>query len=103
MKVDNNAINGFKEYLISEERCQGTIAKYLHDVTAFSLWLADRNITKENLSEWKEYLQSNGYEASTINSMLAAVHTFCRFYELDIKVKFMKIQRKIFREEKRVN
>ena len=35
---------------------------------------------------------------STINSMLASLNSFCRFAGLPIKVKFLKIQRQIFRD-----
>lgn len=39
------------------------------------------------------------YEPVTVNSMLAVVNTYCRFAGLNIKVKFLRIQWKLFREE----
>ena len=92
-------MNEFRNWLHSEERSEGTIAKYMRDLERLSAWLGDKEVTKENLTEWKEHLIENGYEPVTVNSMLAVVNTYCRFAGLNIKVKFLRIQRKLFREE----
>ena len=92
-------MNEFRSWLHSEERSEGTIAKYMRDLERLSAWLGDKGVTKENLTEWKEHLTANGYEPVTVNSMLAVVNTYCRFAGLNIKVKFLRIQRKLFREE----
>ena len=92
-------MNEFRSWLHSEERSEGTIAKYMRDLERLSAWLGDKEITKDNLTEWKEHLTENGYEPVTVNSMLAVVNTYCRFAGLNIKVKFLRIQRKLFREE----
>ena len=97
--ITKESINNFKSWLHSEERSAGTIAKYMRDLERLSTWLGDKEITKENLTEWKEHLTANGYEPVTVNSMLAVVNTYCRFAGLNIKVKFLRIQRKLFREE----
>ena len=43
-----------KSYLENEERKNSTINKYLHDVQTFTNWLQDREVTKENLTTYKE-------------------------------------------------
>lgn len=87
--------------LLADERSAGTISKYRHDLTAFAHWLDGRAVTKETAAGWKNYLSHCGYAPRTINSMLAAVNGFCRFMAWHIKVKFLKIQRQIFRDSSR--
>lgn len=99
LTITDKSINEFLGCLHSEEKSKGTIDKYKHDLRRLSAWLKDKEISKENLTAWKEYLLSEGKEPVTVNSMLAAVNTYCRFAGLNIKVKFLRIQRKLFREE----
>lgn len=93
-------ITSFGAFLHSEERCNGTVEKYIRDVRAFALWLGGRPVTKEAAAGWKEHLQEEHYAPVTINSMLAALNSFFRFagWE-DCKIKFLKIQRRLFREQ----
>ena len=88
----------FGEWLLGEEKCRGTIRKYQCDMGALAAWLGDRELTHESAAEWKEHLQSQNYAPSTVNSMLAALNTFCAFAELNVRVRFMKLQKKIFCE-----
>ena len=53
--ITAESINNFKSWLHSEERSEGTIAKYMRDLEKLSFWLGDKEITKENLTEWKEH------------------------------------------------
>lgn len=94
-------ITAYSQYLRTEERSSGTIEKYLRDIRAFSQWLGDRPITKECLHEWKDYLQENHYAPVTINSMLAPLNGLFRFLGWDYRIKFLKIQHKVFRETNR--
>lgn len=89
-------ITAYSQYLRAEERSSGTIEKYLRDIRAFSRWLGDRLVTKECLHEWKDYLQENHYAPVTINSMLAPLNGLFRFLGWDYRIKFLKIQHKIF-------
>lgn len=98
--VTDQRIEGFEQYLRHEERACGTIEKYLRDVRKFSVWLSGREVTKELVAEWKENLVQTGYCPTTINSMLASLHGFFRFSGIEgCNVKFLKIQRRLFREE----
>ena len=92
-------ITAFERYLRTEERSSGTIEKYLRDVRAFAVWLNGRIVTKETAAGWKEHLLDRHYAPVTINSMLAAINAFFRFVGWeDCRVKFLKIQRRMFRE-----
>lgn len=92
----------FGAYLRAGEHSAGTIEKYLRDVRHFAAWLDSRAVTRETAAGWKEYLLAEHYAPVTINSMLAAVNAFLRFAGWDdCRVKFLKIQRRLFREQSR--
>lgn len=99
--ITTERMKAYGAYLQREERSSGTIEKYLRDIRAFSQWLGDRPITKECLHEWKDYLQENQYAPVTINSMLAPLNGLFRFLGWDYRIKFLKIQHKVFRETNR--
>lgn len=87
--------------LVADERSAGTISKYRRDLTAFAHWLEGRAVTKESAAGWKAHLMNHGYAPRTINSMLAAINGFFRFMDWGIRVKFLKIQRQLFRDTAR--
>ena len=88
--------------LATEERSHGTIENYLRHVRIFAAWLNGTPATKEQAAGWKEYLISQGYAPTTINSMLAALNGLFRFLGWDeCRVKFLKVQRRLFRDASR--
>lgn len=90
----------YAAHLREEECSRGTIEKYLRDVRTFAQWLGARELTKETAVEWKEQLSAKGYAPVTINSMLSALNGFFTFIGRgDCHVKFLKIQRRMFRAE----
>lgn len=89
-------------WLRREERCEGTVEKYLRDIQAFARWLEGRPVTKEQTAGWKAYLMAAGYAPVTINSMLSAINGLFRFLGWEeCRVKFLKVQRRLFRDEGR--
>lgn len=99
--ITREQINTYYASMLADERAAGTVAKYRRDVTAFARWLGRRPVSKENSTGWKAHLLNRGYAPRTINSMLAAVNSFFRFAGWNIKVKFLKIQRQLFRDATR--
>lgn len=99
--INRECIEKFKSWLRAEERSEGTIAKYMRDLTRFSDWMNGRYISREMLTKYKEHLMRHGFEPITINSMLAAINTYCRYIGLNIRLKYLRIQRRLFREESR--
>ena len=99
--ITREQINTYCASMLADERAAGTVAKYRRDVTAFARWLGGRAVTKETAAGWKAHLLNHGYAPRTINSMLAAVNSFFRFAGWNIKVKFLKIQRQLFRDATR--
>jgi len=92
----------FTDYLKYEERETSTIEKYLRDIQIFVNWLQKREISKENLTAYKEYLIMKKYSSKTINGILSAINKFLTFADLaDLKVKYLRIQRQLFRSADR--
>lgn len=92
----------FWRYLEDKELAEGTIQKYRRDLAAFLAWAGEREITKEVSAGWKEQLVERGYAPATVNSMLAAVNALFRFLGWhDCTVRFLRIQRRLFREQSR--
>ncbi|MBU5627655.1 site-specific integrase [Oscillibacter sp. MSJ-2] len=95
-------IAAFEQHLRGEERSAGTIEKYLRDVNAFARWMEGRAVAREDAARWKAHLLDHGYAPVTINSMLAALNGFFRFAGWEgYRVKFLKVQRRMFREASR--
>lgn len=94
-------ITAYGCWLCQEERASGTMEKYLRDIRNFFAWLDGRSVTKEIVTEWKEQLQTEK-AASTVNGALAALNGLFRFLGWeDCRVRFLKVQRRLFRDSKR--
>ena len=87
--------------LLTDERAAGTIEKYHRDLSTFASFLGGAAVTKENAAGWKTHLLERGYKPETINSKLSAINGFFCFMGWNIKVKFLKIQRNLFRDPAR--
>lgn len=95
-------ITAYRTWLSGEEKSAGTIEKYLRDIGAFARWLKGAPVSKDRTSEWKTHLLAQGYAPVTINSMLAALNGLFHFLGWDeCRSKFLRIQRRLFREERR--
>ena len=87
----------FREHLCREERSAATQEKYLREVTQFSAWLGDAEVTRTEVARWKEYLLEQGYSPSTVNGKLTALDRFFQFHGWEgCKVRHLKLQRKLF-------
>ena len=96
--ITKEILQKFKEYLKNEERECSTIAKYLHDIQTLADWLQEREVTKTNLTAYKEHLIKKKYNPKTINGILSAINKFISFIGCqDMKVKYLRIQRQLFR------
>ena len=95
-------IQAYARYLQQEEKSAATMEKYLRDVRAFACWLGGRRITKKLCAEWKSRLTEQNYAPATINAMLSALNSLLEFLGLqNCRVKFLKIQRRLFRDADR--
>ena len=94
--ITGEQIQGYLHMLREQERADQTIKKYAHDLSALAMWLNGRELNKENLIIWKQYLITR-YAAASVNAMLAAINGFLSFTGYsELKVRPVKIQRQIF-------
>ena len=92
----------FQQHLAGEEREQSTIEKYIREIRFFQTWLTGRLVTTEIVASWKSYLRAEGYQPETINSKLSALNKFFSFIGwAECRMKYLKIQRKLFRGTER--
>ncbi len=97
MKLLNEEIQEFANYLCREEKSAATQEKYLRDVRAFRFYALDNEITKELVVAWKKQLVDSGYAVRSINSMLASVNSLLDFLGLaHCKVKNIRTQRQTY-------
>ena len=100
--VTKEEIRQFSDALAEEERSAGTIEKYVRDVRRFAVWLDGEEVSRERTAAWRDGLLERGYAPVTINSMVAAVNQFFTFLGWEeCKVKALKIQRRLFRDDRR--
>ena len=97
MKLSNEQIKEFANYLCREEKSTATQEKYLRDVQAFYVYADGNAITKELVIAWKKQLVESGYAVRSINSMLASVNSLLDFLGLsNCKVKNIRTQRQTY-------
>ena len=95
-------LSDYADWLIQEERSAATAEKYLRSLRRFALWLNERPLCKTNVLAWRAHLQEKGYAPGTINTMLAALHSYFRFADItDCSVKYLRVQRSLFRDSDR--
>lgn len=99
-RITDQIVESYQEYLCREEKSRGTIEKYVRDIRSFAAWLSGQEVTKELTVRWKERLLEAGYGPGTANSMLSAINGLFSFLDWqDCRVKFFKLQRRLFRDE----
>lgn len=95
-------VAAFAQELYQDERSASTIEKYRRNVQAFAIWLNRREVSGEAAIAWKQYLIDKRYSPTTINSKVIAVNRFLHYMGwYDCKIRTLKLQRRLFREENR--
>lgn len=124
-QITKEMIMDYREYLVREEYASDTIKKYLGDSMAFLTWLKERTdsekkagkagqltlksepfreveINKEAAADWKAHLVEEGRASSTVNAMLSSLNRLLGYLGWEeCKVKFLKIQRRAFRDQEK--
>ena len=102
LQLTEREFDQFEDYLRHDEWEESTIEAYLRSLTRFAEWADGRSVTKELAMEWKTALAESGYRPISVNAMLAAVNKFftCMGRE-DCKVKYLKLQRQMFRKSEK--
>ena len=68
-------IEKFKNHLISDEKSDATVERYMRDVTTFISWLDGREMSKELMIQYKAKLVDK-YEPASVNTMLASLNAY---------------------------
>jgi integrase len=97
----NTEIINFAAYLRKEERSAATIEKYIREAGRFLRWLDGRTAGKELALAYKEALMGERTPAG-VNGAVAALNCLFSFWGLpECRMRSVKIQRRIFRDEER--
>lgn len=97
----NTDIMSFAAYLRNEERSAATIEKYVREAGRFLRWLDGRTAGKELALAYKEALMGDRTPAG-VNGAVAALNCLFSFWGLpECRMRSVKIQRRIFRDEER--
>ncbi len=100
--ITPQAISLFESHLLENENSVSTIRKYLHDIKLFAEFADGRPIGKTTVLNFKAMLEQN-YAVRSANSMLAALNSFFRHFDLHhLCVKQFKLQKEAFCSEDRV-
>ena len=106
-------LKNFRQSLVTAEKSEATIEKYMRDVNLFAGWLFENKsqpenetgndllsqITSNNLKSFKEYLLKR-YSPKSANSVLSSLNKLLDFLGLSgLKLKTVKIQRSLFFEK----
>ena len=101
-RIQSSYFTAFRQWLLEEEREPATIEKYLREVESFATWMEDQPVTKEQVARWKAHLTASGFQPGTVNGKLSALNKFFAFLGWsDCRVKYLKIQRRVFRNTDR--
>ena len=97
-----DAITAYAQFLQEEERAPATIEKYVRDISWFSAWLGSKEVSKELAAAWKAELLAQGLNPATVNAKISALNGLFKFLGWDdCRVKFLKLQRRAFRDASR--
>lgn len=89
-------LQDFKKHLEEEEKSKNTIDKYIRDVKKYLKFIESEDISKQNLLEFKVYLQEN-FKPTSLNSIIAGINSFLGFLnQNELKLKPLKIQKRVF-------
>jgi site-specific recombinase XerD len=96
MKITNEKILEFREFLQANEKAVATVQKYIRDVRMFAVWLNDMPLTKSNVLEYKEYLKKN-YVIASANAAISSLNAFFDFLQMkSLCIKTVKVQKQLF-------
>lgn len=94
--------NGYLVYLHEAERAPSTIKKYRRSISQLADWLNGQAATKEAVLAWKHDLAAQGLSPSSVNAAIAAANGFFRYAGwLDLQTRYLRVQRKAFRDSSR--
>lgn len=99
MKEMECMIQEFENHLYENERAPLTVQKYVHEAELLMEFLGGREITKERMLKYRQYLEEQ-FSVRTVNSKISAINTYLKFCGMEgCKIRLLKVQRQVFVEE----
>ena len=100
--ITEKTLTDFRARLEALERSERTCCKYCSDVRAYVRWSANGLLDEAKLSAWKEHLLKDGKAPASVNSMIAALNSYCSLTGLPFRERYLSVQRAVFRPEERI-
>jgi len=101
MKIASADLNAFCAWLRSEEKSEATAQKYRREAARFAAWLDGRDAARDTARGYKEALAGERSPAG-VNGAVAALNCLFGFLGTpECRLKAVRVQRKIFRDEDR--
>ena len=88
-------VDGFREKLYGDELSESTIRSYVYAVQQYAARYD--SISKPDLIAYKQDLIRR-YKPATVNLRIMALHAYCRYYDIPMRVKTVKLQRQTHAE-----
>lgn len=102
MKLTEQHLLHFQEYLKREEKSAATVEKYLRDARAFLHFSKDQEVTKGNTIKFKNELINKGYKIRSINSMIASINSLLKYLGWEeCIIRTLRCQQRIYCSEER--
>lgn len=100
-EITQELIKIFELHLIEEEKSPSTVRKYVKDISEFASWVQNTELSKRKILDYKNFMKDK-YAPQSVNSKISSLNSFFNFNKwYELKVKFLKIQRRIFASEER--
>ena len=100
--ITEDCIAAFANCLRTAEHAPTTVETYCRAVRSFARWLNGCEATHETAAAWKEHLLDTGRAPVTVSALLAALNRYFRCMgREDCCVKYLKLQRRLFRDSRR--
>ena len=101
MKISDTGIAAFSAWLHAGEKSAATIEKYRREALRFAAWLDGRTVDKTAARGYKAQLAEERTPAG-VNGAVAALNSLFDFLGMpECRLKAVKIQRRVFRDEAR--
>ncbi len=99
--ITEESIEEFERVLYEGEKSEATIEKYVAAMKKWGEWLKGKEVTHEEVMRGRERLKE-GHAVSTVNGYLSAMNAYLDMVNMkECKVKLLRVQRRVFREEER--
>ena len=101
VKMSEGLLDGYRDFLLDEERSAAPVEKYLRDVRTFLGYMGEAALDRKRVLDYKQGLRER-YKITSANSMLAAMNSFFVYLgREDLKVKLFKVQRALYARPER--